>query len=173
MKQDIENDYLASMTSIMEREKTNLYRYACYRLGDTDEAEDVLQDLYLTMYSRRTSLQTVEQPVSYIYRSLSNACTSRLRRRGKRLFVDETSLKSLAADTAAPDCFEREFLRIDRLLNLLPAEQSETIRLRIHGDRSFAEIAAITGVPVATAKSRYQYGIVKLRETGAANELSD
>ena len=59
------------------------------------------------------------------------------------------------------------------MLALLPAEQSETIRLRIHGGRSFAEIAEIVEAPVATVKSRYRYGIAKLREAGAADELSD
>lgn len=173
MKQDIENCCLARVTEIMEREKDNLYRYACYRLGSPEEAEDLLQDLYLAMHSRRSVLRNVGRLDSYIYRSLSNACTSRLRSRSRRRFVDETALRGLAADNAAPDRFEREFLRIDRMLALLPAEQSETIRLRIHGGRSFAEIAEIVEAPVATVKSRYRYGIAKLREAGAADKLSD
>ncbi len=173
MKHDIENNCLTRMTEIMEREKNNLYRYACYRLGNADEAEDVLQDLYLAMHDKIRSLQKAEHMGNYIFRSLSNACTSRLRNRGRRRFVDETALNGLPADTEAPDGFEHEFIRIDRMLNLLPAEQSETIRLRIHGGRSFAEIAAITDVPVATAKSRYRYGIAKLRESFASNGLSN
>ena len=167
MKQDIEN-CLVRVTEIMEREKDNLYRYACYRLGSPEEAEDLLQDLYLAMHSRRSALRNVDRLDSYIYRSLSNACTSRLRSRSRRRFVDDAALRGLA-----PDRFEREFLRIDRMLALLPAEQSETIRLRIHGGRSFAEIAEIVEAPVATVKSRYRYGIAKLREAGAADELSD
>ena len=162
MKQDIEN-CLVRVTEIMEREKDNLYRYACYRLGSPEEAEDLLQDLYLAMHSKRSALRNVDRLDSYIYRSLSNACASRLRSRSRRRFVDD----------AAPDRFEREFRRIDRMLALLPAEQSETIRLRIHGGRSFAEIAEIVEAPVATVKSRYRYGIAKLREAGAADELSD
>lgn len=173
MKHDIENNCLTHMTEIMEREKNDLYRYACYRLGNADEAEDVLQDLYLAMHDKILSLQKAGYIGNYIFRSLSNACTSRLRSRNRRRFVDESALNSLPADTGAPDSFEHEFIRIERLLNLLPAEQSETIRLRIHGGRSFAEIAAITGVPVATAKSRYRYGIAKLRESFAADELSN
>ncbi len=173
MKHDTKNDCLARVTEIMEREKNNLYRYACYRLGSPEEAEDLLQDLYLAMHTKLTVLRNVDRLDSYIYRSLSNACASRLRSRGKRRFVDETALSGIAADAASPDRFEHEFLRIDRLLALLPTEQGDTIRLRIHSGRSFAEIAEITDVPVATAKSRYRYGIMKLREADAANELSD
>ena len=47
---------------------------------------------------------------------------------------------------------------------LLPDEQSEVIRLRIYGDRQFDEIASICNIPLTTAKSRFRYGIDKLRE---------
>ena len=43
------------------------------------------------------------------------------------------------------------------------SEQAEVIRLRLHGGNSFADIADILNIPVSTAKSRFQYGIDKIR----------
>lgn len=63
-----------------------------------------------------------------------------------------------------PDDFEQEFRKITTLLAAIPDEQAEVIRLRIHGDNSFTDIAAILELPVSTVKSRFQYGIEKIRK---------
>ncbi|MBR5106289.1 MAG: hypothetical protein IKU93_07655, partial [Alistipes sp.] len=68
------------------------------------------------------------------------------------------------SDDLAPKDFEQEFRLIERLMALLPDEQSEVIRLRIYGGRQFDEIASICNIPLTTAKSRFRYGIDKLRE---------
>ena len=52
----------------------------------------------------------------------------------------------------------------DRLLNLLPEEQSETIRLRLHSGLQYQEIAEIMDVGLSTAKARFRYGIEKIRD---------
>jgi RNA polymerase sigma-70 factor (ECF subfamily) len=49
------------------------------------------------------------------------------------------------------------------LLNRIPEEQAMVIRLRFSDDLTFPEIAEILGIPVTTVKSRFSYGIIKLR----------
>jgi RNA polymerase sigma-70 factor (ECF subfamily) len=56
-----------------------------------------------------------------------------------------------------------EYKRIEGLLKDLPDEQAETIRLRVWDEMSFADIAEIMEVPVTTVKSRFKYGIDKLK----------
>ena len=56
-----------------------------------------------------------------------------------------------------------EYNRLEKLLCELPDEQSETIRLRCFDNLSFVEIAEIIEVPVTTIKSRFKYGIEKLK----------
>jgi len=145
----------------IERERPRLLRYACYRLGNADDAEDAVQDVLLRMQS---AVSRPERPVAYLYRSLANLCASRMR--GQR--VGQVSLeeaKHLACEEPAD--FSQEFQRISQLLAMIPDEQQEVIRLRFHCDKSFAEIADILGVPLATAKSRFRYGMEKLRSSMA------
>ena len=54
--------------------------------------------------------------------------------------------------------------KIKRLLRELPAEQSEVIMMRTAQHLSFAEIAEVLDVPISTAKSRFAYGIDKVRK---------
>ncbi len=59
---------------------------------------------------------------------------------------------------------EVDYRRIVHLLTEIPDEQAEVIRLRIYGDNSFAEVAEILSLPLPTVKSRFLYGLEKLRK---------
>ena len=47
----------------------------------------------------------------------------------------------------------------------LPAEQREVITLRLHGELTFEKIAQQKGVSNNTIRSRYRYGLQKLRSS--------
>jgi RNA polymerase sigma-70 factor (ECF subfamily) len=49
-------------------------------------------------------------------------------------------------------------------LRTLPGEQREVVVLRIWGQLTYEEAAAVIGISPNTAASRYRYGIEKLRE---------
>ena len=59
--------------------------------------------------------------------------------------------------------FMEDVARINRILTIIPEEQAEVIRLRTICDKSFTEISQILDVPVTTIKSRFKYGIDKIR----------
>ena len=169
MKLTNENKQLTRLAELMQSERNDLFRYACYRLGSAAEAEDTLQDLYLSLSKHYSRLAEINDLQGYVYRSLSNSCISRLRSR--RNFTSTDTLDTLSSEDLAPKDFEQEFRLIERLMALLPDEQSEVIRLRIYGGRQFSEIAAICDIPLTTAKSRFRYGIDKLREALAERGL--
>jgi RNA polymerase sigma-70 factor (ECF subfamily) len=52
---------------------------------------------------------------------------------------------------------------IERLLTRLPSRQAEAIRLRVFGCLPFATIAEAVGVSLPTIKSRFRYGVERLR----------
>ena len=162
MKLTTENKQLTRLAELMQSERDHLFRYACYRLGSAAEAEDVVQDLYLRLSKQGVRLAEIQDLNGYVYRSLTNRCTSALRSR--RHFATTATLDTLRSGDLAPKDFEQEFRLIEQLMSLLPEEQSEVIRLRIYGGRQFDEIASICNIPLTTAKSRYRYGIDKLRE---------
>lgn len=58
---------------------------------------------------------------------------------------------------------EADYQRIAQLLMEIPEDQAEVIRLRIYGDNSFADVAEILSLPLPTVKSRFLYGLEKIR----------
>ncbi len=160
-KPSVDNSF-AQIEAAFTAELKSLYRYACYRLGRREEAQDVIQELYLKLH--RQHLHEVRSARCYLYRALSNSCTQLLRERRRIEYVDVTSLRDLHAEDIAPSDFDEEQALIARLLATLPNEQSEVIRLHLHGECTFTEIAEIMDIPLPTAKSRYRYGIEHLRK---------
>ncbi|MBQ5898803.1 MAG: RNA polymerase sigma factor [Alistipes sp.] len=156
------DDSFAQVEAVFTEELQSLYRYACYRLGEREAAQDVIQELYLKLH--RQGLGEVRNVRCYLYRALSNSCTQLLRNRRRIEFVDVTSLRDLHAEDITPSDFEQEQALIARLLAALPDEQCEVIRLHLHGECTFTEIAEILDEPLPTVKSRYRYGIEHLRK---------
>lgn len=160
-KPSVDNSF-SQVEAVFTAELQSLYRYACYRLGGREVAQDVIQELYLKLHKQ--GLSRVNNARCYLYRALSNSCTQLLRERRRIEYVDVTSLRNLQADDIAPSDFDEEQALIARLLATLPDEQSEVIRLHLHGECTFTEIAEILDLPLPTAKSRYRYGIEHLRK---------
>ena len=147
---------------LIAAERHGMLQYACYRLGNLHDAEDVVQDVYVKLHQRLTDNDIeVKNLSAYIFRTLTNLCVSRQReaRRTPTVSLD-TQPEPIA--TEAED-FEQEYRRINRLLSEIPDEQAEVIRLRYYGDKSLQEIADILGIPLGTAKSRLTYGLEKIK----------
>ena len=157
------NSILSDLVRVIGMERDALLTYASYRLGNRSDAEDVLQDCYLRLHERFTDGQeaTKLNIRNYVFRSLSNLCTDRLADMARHLTVDLGQQDVVETDT---DNRESEYCRITSMLDRIPEEQAEVIRLRMYGNRSFAEISNILQVPLPTVKSRFLYGIEKIRK---------
>lgn len=157
------NSILSDLVRVIGMERDALLTYACYRLGNRSDAEDVLHDCYLRLHERFTDGQEGAKLNirNYVFRSLSNLCTDRLADRTRHLTVD---LRQQDVEETDTDNRESEYCRITSVLDRIPEEQAEVIRLRMYGNRSFAEISYILQVPLPTVKSRFLYGIEKIRK---------
>ena len=152
-----ENDIkMKELAEHFQQEHPHLMRYACYRLGDTDDAKDALQDAF-----HEKSVE-VRDWRNYIFRVLSNLCSSRLTALGKLRTIPLDARLDIADLPTEND--ESDYQRIAKLLVEIPEEQAEVIRLRIYGNNSFADVAEILSLPLPTVKSRFLYGLEKIRK---------
>ena len=147
------------LAHLIDKYQEGLFRFAFFRTGSTGDSQDIVQGVFLRLYDRPKGFAAIENIKSYLYRSVSNACSDHHRRRQSLKTVPLTHAVAHAADDEA----RREYERIAALLDTLPPEQAEIIRMRTVDSLPFDEIAEILQIPPATAKSRFRYGIEKLR----------
>jgi RNA polymerase sigma-70 factor (ECF subfamily) len=66
-------------------------------------------------------------------------------------------------DTFSMVAAREQSKELNRLLDGISGREAEVIRLRAFSDLSFADVAVIVGASVSTVKSRFRYGIDKMR----------
>lgn len=132
-----------------------LYRFAALRTGSRSDAEDIVQEAFLKLL---TASGEIIHPRAYLYRCVANACCDLKRRR--------TFHEPLRPDQPQEDpdpALREEAERLAARLDRIPPEQAEVIRLHTFASLRFTEIAEVLDIPVTTVKSRFQYGVAKLR----------
>lgn len=141
-----------------------LLRLAYVLTGNRADAQDVVQEALSRAIPRWERIQRADDPDAYVRRMVVNAHVSwwrKFRRRespveevftpGTQVGADETAVSNAADERLWAAC------------RGLPRDQRVAVVLRYYEQRSYAEIAALTGVAEATARSRVHRGLAALR----------
>ncbi|MDT3441592.1 MULTISPECIES: SigE family RNA polymerase sigma factor [unclassified Pseudofrankia] len=140
-----------------------LLRTAVFLTGDRQAGEDLLQDVLLRVYRR---WRHIDDPDSYLRRSLANGAVSRARRRltARENLVDwddpDVDDPAGPADEAAQATDRHDLLAA---LRQLTARQRAVIVLRYFGDLPEAQIAAELGCAPSSVKTHTARGLLRLR----------
>ena len=147
---------------------TKLFGICLRILGDRKEAEDALQDVYLTLYRRADRFDPSRaSPITWLAVLARNRAIDRLRRLRAHPAEDPVSAAAAVPDAAplADDLLvEQEGgQRLHECLDKLDADQSAGIRQAYFGGHTYAELARRLNVPLGTMKSRIRRGLAGLR----------
>ena len=137
---------------LVEDNENRLYRAALAILGDPHEAEDAVQDAFLTFWEKAPG--ELERPGGWLMRVLVNGCRSRLRLAWRRVGPLPDSLP-------APGPEEQE--ELEELFSL-PPEDRALIHLHYYEGYSTGEIAQMTGLRGGTVRTRLTRARAKLKK---------
>jgi len=178
-KQSHQNEYF---DSIVDRYKNRLYNMAFNLMGNTSEAEELVQETFVRVLRNYNKFQPHGTFARWIFTIIQNLCkdTWRTRRRKQNYEATFSNLLSLheheenfsrySAGSAAISGPEKQVeyaeqkARLLLYLQQLPPNQKEVIILRDIEGHSYKKIALLTGVAIGTVRSRLHYGRLKLRE---------
>jgi RNA polymerase sigma-70 factor (ECF subfamily) len=135
-------------------------------LGDSGDVEDVVHDVFVGFASQAGRFELKGSLKGYLAICAANRARN-VMRQGRQVETERRATDKLER-VLQPDSSETatraEQHRIVRsALADLPSEQRQVIVLHVFGSLRFGEIARQTGASVNTIKSRYRYGIQKLR----------
>lgn len=135
---------------LVARWSPRLAAFAARQVG-TDMAMDVVQDTWEGALRALVRLQDPARFPAWIYAITQRKCADALRGKYRRARVADAVLRE-ASSAETPGAAAQPDLQ--RALKALPHEQRVALGLFFGDDMSVAEIAAITGVPPGTVKSR-------------------
>ena len=135
--------------------------------ADADAAEDIAQETLLAVW-RKAHLFAADKGggATWIYTIARNLRIDRLRRQAPHHDLLE-ELTEVASDDDLPDEAlnrDQQRERIRKVLETLPPEQYEVVRLSYIEGLSHSEIAGVLGAPIGTVKSRMRLAYDKIRD---------
>jgi RNA polymerase sigma-70 factor (ECF subfamily) len=149
-----------------EKYKEDLMTLAIALLHDKNAAEDVVQDVFVTLIKSAERFRLTRSLKGYLIACVANSARNRnkARQRHRTLGLDEAG--PAVSESESPDfsaTFGEQLHQLALALAQLPYQQRETVLLHLYSDMKFKAIAKLRGESVNTVKGRYRYGLKKLR----------
>ncbi len=160
----------SALSDIYDRHSAAVLGLAVRMMNDRSLAEDIVQETFVGLWKHaarfdpeRASLRT------WILVIARNRAIDHIRRRRMATVSLDNDNGIADAVSPAPDVWPAVAERLDaeivkRALASLPEVQRRSIELAYFGGMTQHEIAAVTGVPLGTVKSRVRLGLRRLRE---------
>ena len=125
-----------------------LQRVALRLLGNVEDAEDMVQEVYMKLWSRRDALPDVKDVEAYCVTLTKNMCIDRLRiAEADKADVDEVPTMLVATDDVEAQVERHDAVeQVKQIIEALPEHQQQVITLRDMEDCSFEEIVEQTGL---------------------------
>ena len=142
--------------------RSMVFSVAYHFLHDRDLAEEIAQDVFLSLHKNLGDLESPAHAAHWLRRVAVQRSIDASRKKMRRPVVALESVKEPAVKPAAGDPLLGELLR--RLIVSLPETQRMVVILRYQEDLDPTEIAAVMGIPIGTVKSHLQRSLALLRE---------
>lgn len=167
----------AAFEAIVVRYQDRVFSFCLRLLNDRAEAEDIAQDVFLTLYRSAGDFRGESAFATWLLRIAKNQSLNRIKYLDRRGRLGRRSIEEINEDRLVPAAGEREQIAPDALVEggqtakivqsaiaELDPQHRAVVVLRDVEDLSYEEIAGITGLPIGTVKSRIHRGRSALAE---------
>jgi len=157
----------AAFDRLVVRHSPRVYAVCLRYFGNAADAEDALQDTFVTLLRRAETFRGTAAFSTWLHRVAMNACHDLSRRRARRPRSTGDDVERLA-EMAAPDdplAALELGLELERALSVLDETTRAAVVLHDVAGLPYADIAARLDLPVGTVKSRIHRGHGRLADT--------
>ncbi|XKW96736.1 sigma-70 family RNA polymerase sigma factor [Tenacibaculum maritimum] len=169
-----------SLEFLIKRHQQRLYSFIYSKVQDRDITEDIFQDTFIKVIRtlKKGTYNEEGKFLPWVMRISQNLVIDFFRKNNRMPAfknTDEFDIFSVLSDgelNAERKIIKEQVLREVRyLVEELPEEQKEVLKMRIYNDMSFNEISENTGVSINTALGRMRYALINLRKIIEKNEI--
>ncbi len=160
-----------ALNQLYDRLAGVLYSTAMRVLNNADEANDVLQEVFVQIWDESSAWDpALGNPFNWALRLTRNKAIGRLRavRRRYSFFAEITGEQEAGAEdiSTAPGSVvpQDQSAMVRAVLATIPYEQRQAIEMAFLGGMSHHEIAETLGQPLETVSARIRRGMLRLRD---------
>ena len=168
-----------SIQETVKKESPRLLDFIRKRIPDSNDAEDILQDVFYQLVETYRLMKPIEEITAWLFTVARNKITDRFRKKkpeslDKQLtYTKEEEGEMLNLSDILPSSDESQDMamlrtavmeELEDALDELPKDQRDVFLLHEIDRKSFKEISELTGTSVNTLLSRKRYAVLFLRE---------
>ena len=142
--------------------RVSVYAFALSFLKNSYDAEDVLHDCFVSVWSSATAYRSSGKPLAWILTITKNLCLMKIRESWLTSDISEEEMeRSLGSfDNAS---FEDKII-VEACMKILSDEERQIVTLHAVSGFKHREIAGFLDIPLPTVLSRYNRALKKLRK---------
>lgn len=167
---DRPNENEGFLERVFAEQQLPLIRYARRLLGDPERARDVVQDTFVKLMAQSQS--TVDgHSVEWLFTVCRHRAMDVLRKEGRMKRFEEGQAERVTADEPRPGRTLEQaetHAAVLRLIDRLPPNQQEVVRLKFQNGFSYKEISRITELSVSNVGFLIHTAVARLRTEFAA-----
>lgn len=181
---DLVRDYIngkeLAIELLIKRHQQRLYSFIYSKVQNRDTTEDIFQDTFIKVIKtlKKGNYNEEGKFLPWVMRISHNLIIDFFRKSNRMPTfnnTDDFDIFSVLSDGAlnAENKIIKEQILCDvrELVEGLPEEQKEVLKMRIYNDMSFNEISENTGVSINTALGRMRYALINLRKIIEKNKI--
>jgi RNA polymerase sigma-70 factor (ECF subfamily) len=154
----------SAMGALYDRYSPVVYAVALRVLGDTGAAEDVLQDVFMQLWRNPGAFDSSRGSLgAWLAVITRNRAIDALRKRRPENDIEDVII-SVEPDMAGEADRARVGEKVRAALGTMPDPQRKALELAYYEGLTHSEIAAKTGEPLGTIKTRIRAGLLTLRK---------
>lgn len=169
---EIQKGELDKYSEVIQRYQGKLFAYLYRLIGDREEAEDLLQDVFIKVFKNLNNYDAERKFSSWIYRIAHNEAVNHIKRKYLKKFISwedvvssKDKLETSVEDSPDSSWMRRETVKeVDEAINKLPIKYRQVLVLRYYSDKSYEEIGEILKKPVNTVGTLINRAKKKLYE---------
>ncbi len=165
------NRDFSAFEELVTRYEIKVYNLAYKMLGSQEDAEDVLQDIFLSAFKSIDEFKEISSFSTWIYRIATNACLMKLRSKKSQTISLDDKPNSLTAEITdwsqnSATLLDRKELReiMEKAIKSLPKMNRAVFILRDVEGLSNSEASKVLNISIAAVKSRLHRARLYLRE---------
>lgn len=157
----------SAMAELYDRYSSVVYAVALRVLGDTGRAEDVLQEVFMQLWRNPGAFDSSRGNLApWLAVIARNRAIDSLRRRQPETDIEDVTV-SVEPDMAGDAERARAMEKVRAALGGMPQAQRSALEMAYFDGLTHSEIAAKTGEPLGTIKTRIRTGLLALRKAFA------
>ena len=164
---------------LFARYQKKLFAYIYHLIGNREETEDVLQNVFSKTYKSIAHFDTTRKFSSWIYRIAHNEAVNFLKRKGSRYSISwddiatsKDKLESASGEEGSAEKIEHQEIAIEMNIAMqkIPLKYQEVLRMRYFQEYSYAEMGKILEKPLNTVGTLINRAKKKLLEAVKESE---